>query len=186
MNLDLTQGTKIIKTTRCLLRPLSLGDKRDIFDNINHNQEVLKYFLTAYYEHYDDFTLDSLFTRIASGLLCWAIVVDNTTIGFIIEQTHDEKARSIELGYAIGQPYWGKGYVPEALQAIQNYLYQECCFHKISYSAIVDNTASIRVMEKLGCTKEGICIDEIYYHDKFQDVVYYSKINPNEKKGGSL
>lgn len=184
MNLDLTQGSKILKTDRCLLRPLSLEDKRDIFNNINNDPEVLKYFLAPYYEKFEDFTLDSLFNRIANGLLCWAIEFEGVALGFIIEQTHDEKARSIELGYGIGRKYWGKGIVHEVLEDIHEYLYNDCHFHKISYGAIVENTASIRVMEKLGCTKEGTCIDELYYHDKFHDVVYYSKINPNEKKGG--
>lgn len=185
MKLLLDHGCKILSTPRCICRPIKEDDIHDLFRYINHNKNVLQYFLAPYFEHIEDYSIDSLIQRSKDGILIWVIEVNSEAIGFIIEQTRDESARSIELGYAIGEPYWNQGYISEVMQHICTYLFDECNFHKISLSALIDNLASIRVMEKLGFMKEGICIDEVFYHERFHDVVYYYKINPNETKGDS-
>lgn len=60
-----------------------------------------------------------------------------------------------ELGYWLGEPYWGQGYGTEAMHAFVYF-----CFHVLKQkelisSAFVENTASRRIFEKLGFKKTG-------------------------------
>jgi RimJ/RimL family protein N-acetyltransferase len=54
------------------------------------------------------------------------------------------------LGYWIGAPYWGQGYVSEAAHAVLAYAFEDCGLDMIQSGAQVANPASRAVLEKLG------------------------------------
>ena len=49
-----------IETDHLLLRFLEEGDAKAIFDNINHDKEVLKYYVTDYVEDFENFSLEKM------------------------------------------------------------------------------------------------------------------------------
>ena len=49
-----------------------------------------------------------------------------------------------------------KGYTTEALQLVVDFAFRELKLHRIEAGAMLDNIASIRVLEKVGFKKEGI------------------------------
>jgi ribosomal-protein-alanine N-acetyltransferase len=55
-----------------------------------------------------------------------------------------------ELGYWIGRPYWGRGYATEAGRAVLAFAFRHLALERIVVSAMLDNPASHRVIEKLG------------------------------------
>jgi len=55
-----------------------------------------------------------------------------------------------EIGYWIGRPYWGKGFITEAGQAIINEAFSTFDVPYIDAGYFYDNPASGRVLEKLG------------------------------------
>ena len=55
-----------------------------------------------------------------------------------------------EIGYAIAKEFWGKGFAVEAAEAFLTYGFNELNLSKIVAVAFPENTASRRVMEKLG------------------------------------
>lgn len=55
-----------------------------------------------------------------------------------------------ELGYWIGEPYWGKGYATEAAQALVSFAFNGMNLSKITARYLSTNKASGRVMEKIG------------------------------------
>lgn len=57
-----------------------------------------------------------------------------------------------EVGYAIARPSWGKGYATEAAAAVVDSAFQDLGLEKVVAVAYPENSASIRVMEKLGMT----------------------------------
>ncbi len=65
-----------------------------------------------------------------------------------------------EIGYWIGVPYWGKGLIPEAVQELLRYAFEELCLDKIWCGYFDGNTKSKRVQEKCGFqyqyTKENV------------------------------
>jgi RimJ/RimL family protein N-acetyltransferase len=61
-----------------------------------------------------------------------------------------------ELFYAIGKTYWGQGLVTEAAQAVVKHSFDNCGFDTIIAQAVPANTASRRVMEKIGMQYRGL------------------------------
>ena len=55
-----------------------------------------------------------------------------------------------ELGYWIGQDYWGQGLIPEAAERILRYGFEELGLRKIWCSCFEENSKSCRVQEKCG------------------------------------
>lgn len=60
-----------------------------------------------------------------------------------------------ELGYWIGQEYWGLGYATEAARAVVAFGFAQLHLERIWAAYISGNRASGRVMEKVGMTYEG-------------------------------
>ncbi|MCR5461807.1 MAG: GNAT family N-acetyltransferase [bacterium] len=81
----------------------------------------------------------------------------------------------LELGYAINEDYWNKGYATIALKLVTDYFLSIDRIKKIILGAFSDNYASIRVMEKCGYSFLGIKKDEFYYKGKSRDIVYFGK-----------
>ena len=173
-----------IETNRLILRFMQVKDKHDIFVNINHDKEVLKYFIDKYLEKEEDSKLENTINNyINAKRYIFAIVLKETgeTIGMILQcNSASQMFNTSEVGYAIGRIHWNKGYVSEALEAFIKFLFS-LGIHKVTASYFVDNLASKRVMEKCGMVYEGIKKDEVFYHDKYNDLAYYYIINPNDK-----
>lgn len=65
------------------------------------------------------------------------------------------KFRIAEVWYKLHSDYWGQGYATEALKRILEYGFTELKLHRIEAGCAVDNKGSIRVLEKVGMTREG-------------------------------
>jgi len=91
-------------------------------------------------------------------------------IGLSISPRH----KHAELGYWIGEPYWGKGYATEAAAAMLRYGFEERNLHRIFAHYFSQNPASGRVMEKIGMQFEGLLREHIYKDGKFVDLYLYS------------
>ena len=55
-----------------------------------------------------------------------------------------------ELGYWIGEPYWGMGYCTEAARELIQFSFQKMGLKKIMSEHLTSNPASGKVMEKVG------------------------------------
>lgn len=60
------------------------------------------------------------------------------------------------FGYWLGVPYWGRGYMTEALEEILRFGFEERGFRRLEACHFIDNPASGRVMLKAGLTQEGV------------------------------
>ena len=64
---------------------------------------------------------------------------------------------SAEIGYWIGKPWWGVGYATEAAAALVRYCFKELKLQRLTCCHYIDNSASARVIEKLGFEPTGEC-----------------------------
>jgi len=78
-----------------------------------------------------------------------------------------------EVGFWLGEPYWNKGYVTEALGSILKFGFEELSLHKIYAIHLDKNPSSGRVMEKNGMIREAKLVDHIKKGDKYFDVIQY-------------
>ena len=63
---------------------------------------------------------------------------------------------TVEIGYVVGRPYWGRGYVPEAVSVIVEWALNQPSIYRVYAVCDVENKASARVMEKVGMQLEGV------------------------------
>lgn len=79
----------------------------------------------------------------------------------------------VVVGYFIRDVYWGQGYTAEAFQEIIRFAFQDDNVYRIACGCLKENTASERVMQKCGLTKEAE-FKEYQWHDgKLKDRVEY-------------
>jgi [ribosomal protein S5]-alanine N-acetyltransferase len=73
---------------------------------------------------------------------------DQTFIGWFMLIPDDQ--HQIELGFMICQDYWGKGYTTEICQTLIDFVNSERPNYSLVAKTTLNNTASIRVLQKLG------------------------------------
>lgn len=77
-----------------------------------------------------------------------------TPIGIIgIIGKHGTRA---ELGYWLGEPYWGHGYASEAAQAMIEFAFRDTDLITLFACHFLDNQASARILQKLGFRYTGV------------------------------
>ena len=86
----------------------------------------------------------------------FAIATPTEAIGGIgLRLGVDVHRKTAELGYWLGEPFWGRGIVSEALAAFTRYAFETFDLQRIYAEPFADNAASVRVLEKAGFTCEG-------------------------------
>ena len=92
-------------------------------------------------------------------------------IGFTLQP--DVCYRSAEIGYWLGEEFWGRGITTDALIAVSDYAFSRFNLCRLFAHVFEGNEASARVLEKAGyafegrmrksVTKEGKTIDQLMY-----------------------
>ncbi|MDR3239239.1 MAG: GNAT family N-acetyltransferase, partial [Clostridiales bacterium] len=86
----------------------------------------------------------------------FAITADGVVVGSIgVFRKANIHSRTGELGYYIGEAYWGKGIVKEAVKQICSFIFESTDIIRIYAEPFAFNAASCRVLEKAGFKFEG-------------------------------
>ena len=85
----------------------------------------------------------------------------------------DKRWHRGELGYWIGEPYWGRGLATEASERVVEYGFEDLDLHRIHACHFRRNPASGRVLEKLGMSYEGTAREHVHRWDKYEDLLLY-------------
>jgi RimJ/RimL family protein N-acetyltransferase len=104
----------------------------------------------------------------------FALEVDGRAVGGIgLHPQADVHRRAMEIGYWLGEPYWGRGIVTEAVRALTRYAFETFDVARVYAYVYEWNPASARVLEKAGyrlegrlrkaVTKEGTTMDMLVY-----------------------
>ncbi len=104
----------------------------------------------------------------------FAIEVDGQaagSIGLIFQQ--DVYRKSAELGYWLGESYWGRGIATAAVRAMVQHAFSELGLHRVSARIFADNAASRRVLEKAGFALEGAARQAVEKNGRLLDVLNF-------------
>ena len=102
------------------------------------------------------------------------------TVGFN-NVTHRHRAN---LGYDLQTEFWNKWYATEALTAVINFGFKKLYINRIEAEVMQGNTASERVLTKLGFTKEGILRQWMYWNDQHYDMTMFSLLRSDLRQTG--
>ncbi len=91
----------------------------------------------------------------------WAITLrsDGLLIGWLFIGASHPEDRIRGCGYALGQRFWGQGFMPEALRAAFAYEFTVLGTQRIIAECETENVASARVMQKSGMGYVGTFYD---------------------------
>ncbi len=145
----------VLRTPRLLLRPFALADAPRV-QELAGAPEVADTTLNMPYP-YADGVAEAWIAGHADQFLyrtgvCYAVTLQGEPdicgcVSLGMTQPH----RRAELGYWLGAPFWGRGYMTEAAAA----------------------PASGRVLEKIGMTREGLLRGHVFKDGMFEDLVVY-------------
>jgi [ribosomal protein S5]-alanine N-acetyltransferase len=93
------------------------------------------------------------------------------------------KGHQAELGYWIGEPFWGCGYCTEAAGAVVAYAFGVLGLVRVHSCHFARNPASGRVMQKIGMKHEGCRRHHVKKWDKFEDIELYGILREEVNEG---
>lgn len=139
------------------IRPWQPGDELSLVENANNAQiwENLRDLFPYPYTLKDAQAWIRL-TKKEKPRCNFAIEVDAKAVGGIgIALQQDVYRKSVEVGYWLGEKYWRRGIMTEAVQALTEYAFETFEICRV-YAGIFEwNKASMRVLEKAGYECEG-------------------------------
>lgn len=107
----------------------------------------------------------------------FAIEVDGAAIGSIgVIPQEDISRMSAEIGYWLGEEYWGRGIATAALKAMTEYAFVQFNLCRVYAIVLVDNIGSIRVLEKAGYQLEGRMRRSAIKNGKILDEYLYANV----------
>ncbi|MES2752047.1 MAG: GNAT family protein [Pseudomonadota bacterium] len=106
--------------------------------------------------------------RESDGVLVGGVTLANVRRGIVQAGT---------VGYWIGQPYAGRGYMTAALRVLLPTLFGELNLHRIEAACIPTNLSSTRVLEKCGFAHEGLARRYLCINGVWQDHNLYGLLD---------
>src|SRR2546423_8432345 len=145
-----------LKLARCTLRPWRVGDETSLVRNANNRR--VWHNLSRLPHPYTRQDADAWIARASTHVpvVDFAIVVDGDAVGGIgVELGRDVFLRSAEVGYWLGEPYWGRGIATEALRAVTEYAFATFDLCRLQAGGFGGDPAPMRVLEEAGLKPRG-------------------------------
>lgn len=161
-----------------VLRPFAPDDAERVLSLLN-DEEVVRY-LSSRINYPYTFEDADWWVREGSHLSpTWAIVApkEDEIVGCIgLQPRQFEESHSAEIGYWIGKPYWGLGYVTDALAQVTESSLGADGIIRLTAGVFQPNTASMKVLEKCGYVLESVFEKGYRKHSRYYDKYQYVKI----------
>ena len=164
-----------IRTERLLLRQFRLSDVEDVYEYAQDSEwgrflPVPKPYLRSDAEDF----IRSQLAKTWSDEPDWAIVLEGKVIGGVSLHDRDRERRGVELGYAVARAHWSQGFATEAVEAVMAAAFTNLDLKRVSATADPRNTASWRVMQKAGMTRQRPAQEDAPSGDSPVDAVVYA------------
>ena len=99
---------------------------------------------------------------------------DGRLIGNCGIRVNDPETREANIGYELDPRHWGRGYATEAARAILAFGFDQLDLHRVWAECVADNTASQRVLEKLGMRREAHFREHQWHKHRWWDTLIYA------------
>lgn len=144
-----------LATARLMLRELRLGDARAITALVG-NWNVARWLALLPYPYRlkdaESFIVYARGSHASSADMIAAILHDDGLIGVV---SIESRPQGPELGYWLGEPYWGHGYMSEAADGLVAAYFRATDAAELRSGYFEGNTGSARVLAKLGFETTG-------------------------------
>lgn len=142
-----------IETARLILRPITMDDLTTTHAYVSDPENTLymMFLPSESLEETAQGVAESVaeWAKAAPARLEFALILEGQHIGGVTLFFQGNRTEA-ELGWVIHRDHWGHGYTTEAARAIADYAVRHWGVKRIFACCDSENTASYRVMEKLG------------------------------------
>ncbi|MGW7681985.1 GNAT family N-acetyltransferase [Kribbella sp. NPDC054772] len=108
----------------------------------------------------------------APGWFQYAVDLDGVLIGDIGLNLHKNLMQA-DLGFTLAPEYQGQGYASEAVLGLLEYAFVERELHRVSAECDARNTASAKLLERVGFTREGLRLSNTWIKREWTDDLLY-------------
>ena len=168
-----------LQGTRCIVRHWRMTDAEALVrhaDNVNVARQLRDRFPHPYTRANARFFLKAAKSAAEPSNL--AIEVDGEAAGAIGNVPGmDVERYSAEIGYWLGESYWGRGVATEALLLVTEHVFTTANLLRLFALPFADNLASARVLVKAGYVREAILRSSSVKYGQPRDQALYARIN---------
>lgn len=97
--------------------------------------------------------------------------------GLTLSNVRRGVTQSCSLGYWIGEPFAQRGHMTAAVAATLGFVFDQLRLHRLEAACLPTNAASIRLLEKVGFTREGFARRYLRINGVWQDHFLYAMLN---------
>jgi ribosomal-protein-alanine N-acetyltransferase len=146
-----------LETPRLRLRRPRAEDAQVIFGAYTQDARVCKYMIWSPHRalaETEHFIAGCIEAWSGGSRLAWVLadIDGNRAVGMLEARLHGS---TVDLGYVLAQALWGRGLMPEAIEALARAALAQPQFFRVQATCDVTNTASARTLEKAGFLREG-------------------------------
>ncbi|WP_266364381.1 GNAT family N-acetyltransferase [Tellurirhabdus rosea] len=161
----------VIRLHTCTLRPWRDGDENSLAELASNRKiwdRVRDFFPNPYTLR--DATSWIRMNRSYQMPVNLAIEIDGRAVGnvgFTIKE--DIYRYNAEIGYWLGEPYWGRGIMSEAVPAMVEYVFHNFQINRLYACVLEGNSASMRVLEGAGFRPEAVMRKAAVKNNRYLD-----------------
>lgn len=175
-----------LKTERLLLRPFRLSDIDAVLEYAS-DPKWATYYPGPYDRKQAEYTVASAVLTPRDKGAVFAIVYECRVVGLVsLNVDPEDREMKAELGYDVARNVWGLGLATEAASAVCDWGFREYALARIFAEADARNGPSLRVMEKLGLTRESVHRSDEAGDGEGFDRACYSVLRSEWTTSGSL
>lgn len=166
-----------LATERLLLRRLAITDAAALHA-VFSDPEVMRYWSSTPWstpEQAHEYIADANAALASGAMLRLGIecAVTGQLIGQVALYSFDQQNRRCDVGYALGRAHWGQGYLSEALAAMLGHGFAALNLNRVEADIDPRNSASARVLERLGFRQEGLMRERWIVGGEICDTAFY-------------
>jgi RimJ/RimL family protein N-acetyltransferase len=180
MKIDLIDGHQI--------RPFERRDIESIVkyaDNPRIAQQLEDRFPNPY--HHEDAERWLRHLAAQDPLTHFAIATSSEAIGGIgLNLRNDVYHRTADVGYWLGEPFWGSGLATRAVTSFSGWAFENFDLARLQARVFESNPASCRVLEKAGFSCEGRLVRSVTKQGKTMDQHIYALLRPEHESEETL
>ena len=167
----------ILNTERLILRPFKLTDAAEV-QRLAGDKDIAGTTLNIPHPYEDGMaeewigTHRKLFDEGKAVYFMISLMESGRMIGGIgleLNAVHEHA----ELGYWIAKDHWNRGFATEAAQRILGYAFDDLGLQRVHAHHFTRNSASGRVLERIGMKPEGLMRKHVKKWGKFEDIRLY-------------
>lgn len=160
------------------LRKWEKSDAESFF-KYSHNTKITENMRDAFPSTLEDCrkTLEGFSCNDETQQCCRVIVVNGEAIGCVaLFIKNDVYCKSAEIAYWLGEPFWGRGIMSEAIIQLCKTAFEQYGIVRIFAEPYAHNIGSRKALEKAGFVLEGVMKKGVYKNGNFFDYCVYALV----------